>query len=1235
MTATEAISISLGRARARARLALSVRNAAIGIAALAIAAVVAYRLDRAFALDTRGRAASLAALALVGIVALVITFLVPRLRAFSDRTVAAWIERRFPELRERLISAVELLDDAPPDVSRSLTAAVASDAASAAAALDTPRAVTMTGARWPAAAAAIALAILGAHMALSPAAFSTWLRRIAMPAADIPVWANTRITVEPGDTVIPRGDGARLRVLTAGAWPNEARVVAQSVSGKRWERKLTRYRDQGSTRAFELSIPALQEDLTYRALAGDGRSNEYRIGVEDRPMVRAARVTLDYPAYMGRSPEVRTGSGADILAPIGTVAAIEIEANKPLDTAEASLDDAPSERWAADGAKAAGKVKVIRDGTLRIALRDRRGFSSQPHAAFLVRALRDRPPTASIIKPARDLERSPIGSVALEAAASDDVGIGSMALVMAARGRTRTTAMQTHAAPDSRSVRAAASLNLGGLGLKDGDIVTYRVEARDRNDVTGLGVGRSAEYRIRIVGLGEMLERAEADTRREAEALRRLVNLQRGVEEELRKARQDPARARSAATAQRDIARMTAELKTQAESASERMRDNRLASEAELARRSAMAAELGKLASGSMPQAASAMDRASSQPAALPDAAARALDIRAALQRLADAAGPPASPDQLAREAAGLAREQMELAEKSDAQAQAQEAGGAKPADLAALAQRQADLAARTRSLASKLDAAADASADPAMREAERSFRNAGVEAKQRAAQSSLQAGKPGQAAPRQAESASALRQLASQLLSGQSAQVTPEALERQAEALDTAADRLTDLANLQKLIPQAAERAKTREEAGKVAGDERNIQAALEKVVPALAPAPGAEDAARRAGGSMGRAASALSQDQAAQAIQPARQATRELLQAAIEARDAARQLETQADTLRSQRQFEALARDQRELQARTRAANARTDRQGNAAAQNLAGDEDKLVKRALEAVNELDSDTHKWMGWQATRRMEEARNALWRQDTGSATQRYQQNAAQTLDRLAASLEEQRMASAMQVQAGSRGSPEAQMAEIAGDVRAVREMQAQIRSETQQTDARRTARPDRALTEQEQRDVANLAAAEDEAQGRLRQASDRAREAIGDSQELRGIAERMATIRDALRARDTGEANVRRQSEVISSLDQILERNTESMSSSVRRETNSGQGQRQRAEARSTPGAGNAPVVEARPPSFRIPSAAKHRFGNLSAREQQLLQQGRLEKVPPEYRDLVSRYYKALSERR
>jgi hypothetical protein len=347
---------------------------------------------------------------------------------------------------------------------------------------------------------------------------------------------------------------------------------------------------------------------------------------------------------------------------------------------------------------------------------------------------------------------------------------------------------------------------------------------------------------------------------------------------------------------------------------------------------------------------------------------------------------------------------------------------------------------------------------------------------------------------------------------------------------------------------------------------------------------------------------------------------------------------LEAQAAALQSQREIAALAREERALQSKTQAAQqaaAKDEKAIRERSDALAREQDQILGRAGKAINEMDSATLKWMGWQATRRMEQAREGLWRKDMGPTTRRYQSNAAQTLERLAASLEQQGLSAAMQVAAGTRGSPEQQFANSAGDVRAVREMEAQIRAETGQIESRRASRPDRALADQERNDLGALANAQGEAQWRLREAADRMNEAVGEAQALRTTSERMPAVRDALQRHETGQATQERQSSIISALDRALEQNREALSAAVRRNSQQANTPSRNSRADATPGRREPPVVRSETPMFRIPGAARHRFGGLGEREQQLMQHGKLEKVPPEYRDLVSRYYRALSERR
>ncbi|NLI00628.1 MAG: hypothetical protein GX446_14170 [Chthonomonadales bacterium] len=1242
MTAPALALAGLARARLRVRWHRALAGAATGTGALATLAMVGFHLDRALAFDARARGLWLALMIATILVTVALAGVAPFLRRVPDSTLAIWAERRYPVLGERLLSAVELAADPVAGASPALADAVMRDAVRTAADLDLACAVPRRQLRIPTAFALVAIVALTAHILLAPDAFRTWISRALFPAADIPIWAAAHIRVEPGDATMARGDAATLRVIVRGYLPDTAQVAMRSGSGP-WERRvLSDGADRDGARVFVLSLPAVLDGFEYYARAHDGRSNTYRIRVEDRPLVQGASVTLTYPAYMGKPPATRQGSGADILAPVGTIADIRVDANKELAVATMTAPDGERTDWRVEGASASGRLRVMRDGFLTVALKDTRGFGSRPDARYAVRSIPDRAPSVRITVPARDLERSPIGSVRIEGFATDDYGVGSMSLVANSPGRTAATPLKL-ADGSAPTVRSAAILNLAPLRLKDGDVVRYHLEARDRDDVSGPHTGRSAEYRIRIISLTEMQERADADTKREIEALRRLAAQQKTVEDILRKAGDTPSAARVAADRQRSVAQQTAALRSQVAQATERMRENGLLSDQDTADRASLSAALEQLARATMPQAAAAMDAAaqpsSARNAALERASTEARDIRRELERLANSSGPAASASELARAAAQLAREQAAMADVSEARADFQDSMGGRPGDLPQLAARQAKLQEQTRALAARLDAAARSGSDaPAVRQAQRDFSGADVPSKQAEAGRQLSAGRPADAAKLQRESAAALRRLASSLLSGQQSANDPAAYESRAEALRKAADQLGDLANRQRAIQQAADRNLSPEESARTASDERALQSALNGVMPALASAPAAEDTARRASASMGKAADALASNNPKQASQPARQGTRELLQAAMEANEAASLFERQADALQAQREIEALARDQRALRDRTQSAEkqaGKDDKLIRERSEALARDQEQIIGRTHKSLESVDSGTLKWIGGQATRRMESARSGLWQRDMGPTTRRYQTQAAQTLERLAASLEQQRLAAAMQIEAGTRGSPESQMADVSGDVRAVREMQAQIRAETGQIEDRRAQRPDRVLSEQEKRDLSGLGDAEREAQDRLREAADRTREAVGDAEEMRGISQQMTPIREALYRQDSSRANLERQAAIIAALDRVLDQNREELASSQKRLAPASSGQQQRQTARSTPGTGNAPLVQAAPPSFRAPDPARFRFGGLSAREQQLLQSGKLDKVPPEYRDLVSRYYRALSERR
>ena len=122
----------------------------------------------------------------------------------------------------------------------------------------------------------------------------------------------------------------------------------------------------------------------------------------------------------------------------------------------------------------------------------------------------DSTPTVTLTAPARDsVLRAPVGTLRLDAEAADDIGLdmGAFEIVISSgegenfRFRTLTVARTSLANARAGTLRAA--LRLDTLGLAPGDLLHVRAIARDRNSVSGPGLGASETRAIRIARAGE------------------------------------------------------------------------------------------------------------------------------------------------------------------------------------------------------------------------------------------------------------------------------------------------------------------------------------------------------------------------------------------------------------------------------------------------------------------------------------------------------------------------------------------------------------------------------------------------------------------------------------------------------------------------------------------------------------------------------------------------------------
>jgi hypothetical protein len=122
----------------------------------------------------------------------------------------------------------------------------------------------------------------------------------------------------------------------------------------------------------------------------------------------------------------------------------------------------------------------------------------------------DAPPAVTLLLPARDtVMRAATGVWLLRAQLRDDIGLrdADFELVISSGQDEsftfRSTVIGRATLGDATERTLEARLPLDSLALKPGDVLQLRAVARDRNDVTGPGVGSSETRSLRVARAGE------------------------------------------------------------------------------------------------------------------------------------------------------------------------------------------------------------------------------------------------------------------------------------------------------------------------------------------------------------------------------------------------------------------------------------------------------------------------------------------------------------------------------------------------------------------------------------------------------------------------------------------------------------------------------------------------------------------------------------------------------------
>jgi hypothetical protein len=234
---------------------------------------------------------------------------------------------------------------------------------------------------------------------------------------------------------------------------------------------------------------------------------------EREPITGDIELTYRYPAYTGLTPRTVAGSNGEVSAPAGTEVALKTRSVEEVVRAEIAVNGETLPLKVEGGRELTGSFVAKKTGHYRFVFYGKSTKPSRVGPDIALNVDADAPPQVALLTPAAELEVDPGQEVQLKFEATDDYGLGEVALVFRTPGATQETRVPLPR-EDGRRNKGAYTWNLGALTVKPGDRITYHVEAKDNDAVEGPKRGVSRTQVLRIYSAAEhrraALDKAEA-----------------------------------------------------------------------------------------------------------------------------------------------------------------------------------------------------------------------------------------------------------------------------------------------------------------------------------------------------------------------------------------------------------------------------------------------------------------------------------------------------------------------------------------------------------------------------------------------------------------------------------------------------------------------------------------------------------------------------------------------------
>jgi hypothetical protein len=338
--------------------------------------------------------------------------------------------------------------------------------------------------------------------------------------------------VSPANIKVLRGESVNIVITTRGEQLQKLTLRIREEGAKEFDKlELTGYLNERGKMEFVYEL-RIQQNTEYYAEAREVVSDEFKVTVQDRPIIRSLKATVTPPSYTREPSRTLDENLGDITGLTGTTLSLNILSSKELRSAKLVFTEQPEADTSDTGAKtepkqstyqlttsgyeAKGSLSLRKSGSYHIELLDKDSISSERPIEYTVTLSRDEDPAVALLDPG---ERADIpGNMRLSMLVKihDDFGFSKLRIGYRLTKSKYVPEEKEYKWFDlplsnyhTQDLEVPYLWNLAKIDLSPEDELAYVLEVADNDIISGPKKVRSPEYALRFPSVEEIFRRAE------------------------------------------------------------------------------------------------------------------------------------------------------------------------------------------------------------------------------------------------------------------------------------------------------------------------------------------------------------------------------------------------------------------------------------------------------------------------------------------------------------------------------------------------------------------------------------------------------------------------------------------------------------------------------------------------------------------------------------------------------